>query len=114
MATPVLEKITTVQTQVVDTIALVKEPITTGVTTVVDFVIGKVPNIPAVPYADQIPTPKEVIDNQYKFAKSVIDVNKDIALSLAKAAAPITDKVLDRHTPAARKGTTATAAKKSA
>lgn len=112
--TVVLEKLTDVQGQVVDLLAQTKEPVTTGVSAVVDFVSERVPNVPAIPFAEQIPTPKEVIDNQYKFAKSVIDVNKDIALSLAKAAAPITDKVLDRHTPAARKGTTATAAKKSA
>ena len=55
-----------------------------------------------MPYADQIPTPKELIDNQYKFAKSLIDTNKDIALSVAKAAAPLTDAVLDRK-PVAKK-----------
>ncbi|NLA34911.1 MAG: hypothetical protein GX868_04380 [Actinobacteria bacterium] len=110
MATPVLEKLTNVQDQVVETVSLVKEPITNGVSTVVEFVVGRVPNIPAVPYAERIPTPKELIDNQYKFAKSVIDLNKDIALSVAKAASPITDKILDRKAPAPRKA----AAKKQA
>lgn len=109
MATPVLEKLTNVQDQVVGTISLVKEPLTNGVATVVDFVVEKVPNIPAVPYAEKLPTPKELIDNQYKFLKSVIDVNKDIALSVAKAASPITDRILDRKTPAKK-----AAAKKSA
>ena len=96
MTTPVLDKLTDVQSSVVGYISTVKEPITTGVSTVVEFVIDRFPSIPAVPYADQIPTPKELIDNQYKFAKSIIDTNKDIALSVAKAAAPLTDKVLDR------------------
>ncbi len=103
MPTVVLEKLTDVQSQVVDAISTVKEPITTGVSTVVDFVIDRLPSIPVVPYAEQIPTPKELIDNQYKFAKSLIDTNKDIALSVAKAAAPLTDQVLDRKTTAARK-----------
>jgi len=31
--------------------------------------------------------------------KSLIDTNKDIALAVAKAAAPITDKALDRKAP---------------
>ena len=62
-----------------------------------------------VPFAEQIPTPKELIDNQYKFAKSIIDTNKDIALAVAKAAAPLTDVVLDRK-PVAKK----VAAKKTA
>lgn len=42
------------------------------------------------------PHPVEFINNQYKFAKSVIDVNKEIALAIAKAAAPVTDTVLNR------------------
>lgn len=110
MSTPVLDKLTDVQSQVIDAISTVKEPVSKGVSTVVDFVVERIPNLPVVPYADQIPTPKEIIDNQYKFAKSVIDTNKDIALSVAKAAAPLTDKVLDRK-PVARK---TAAAKKSA
>ena len=109
MTTPVLEKLTDVQTQVVDAISNVKEPVSKGVSTVVEFVIERLPNIPAVPYAEQIPTPKELIDNQYKFAKSIIDTNKDIALAVAKAAAPLTDVVLDRK-PVAKK----VAAKKTA
>lgn len=100
MPTAVLDKLSDVQTSVVDYIATVKEPITTGVSTVVDFVIERIPNLPVLPYAEQIPTPKELIDNQYKFAKSIIDTNKDIALSVARAAAPLTDKVLDRRAPA--------------
>ena len=109
MTTPVLDKLTDVQSSVVGYISTVKEPITTGVSTVVEFVIERLPNIPAVPYAEQIPTPKELIDNQYKFAKSIIDTNKDIALAVAKAAAPLTDVVLDRK-PVAKK----VAAKKTA
>ena len=97
--TVVLDKLTDVQTSVVDTISSVKEPVVTGVSTVVDFIIERLPEIPAVPYAEQIPTPAELVNNQYKFAKSLIDTNKDIALAVAKAAAPLTDKALDRKSP---------------
>ena len=110
MTTPVLEKLTDVQSQVVDAISTVKEPVASGVSTVVDFLLERLPSIPALPFAEQIPTPKEIIDNQYKFAKSIIDTNKDIALTVAKAAAPLTDKVLDRKAPVVRRAT----AKKSA
>jgi len=103
MTTPVIEKLTDVQTQVVDAISGVKEPVTTGVSTVVEFIVERLPQIPTVPFAERIPTPKEVIDNQYKFAKSIIDTKKDIALSVAKAASPLTDKVLDRKAPAVKR-----------
>lgn len=103
--TVVLDKITEVQDQVIDLLSSTKEPVTKGVVTVVDFVTGRLPEIPVLPFAEQVPTPVEVINNQYKFAKSIIDANKDIALAVAKAAAPLTDKVLDRRSarPAAKK-----------
>ena len=103
--TVVLDKISDVQSTVVDTISSVKQPVVKGVTTVVDFVLDRLPEIPAVPYAGQIPTPVELVNNQYKFAKSLIDTNKDIALAVAKAVAPLTDQALDRKTarPAAKK-----------
>ena len=94
--TVVLDKLTDVQEQIVGVLALVKEPVTNGVSTVVDFVSGYVSNVPALPFAEQIPTPKEIINNQYKFAKSILDTQKDVALSVAKAASPLTDQVLDR------------------
>jgi hypothetical protein len=96
MTTPVLEKLTDVQSTVVDTISSVKEPFVRGVTVVVDFVVERAPQIPVLPFADQVPTPAELVTNQFKFAKSVLDANKDIALAVAKAAAPLTDQVLDR------------------
>lgn len=106
MSTPVIDKLTDVQTSVVDAIAQVKEPVVKGVTVVVDFVHDRIGDLPALPYADQIPTPVELINNQYKFAKSFIDTNKDIALSVAKAAAPVTDQVLDRKKATPRKAST--------
>ena len=59
--TVVLDKITDVQSSVVDTISSVKEPVVKGVSTVVDFVVERLPEIPVVPYADQIPTPAELV-----------------------------------------------------
>lgn len=106
--TVVLDKLTDVQANVVDTLASVKEPVVKGVTTVVDFVVDRLPEIPAIPFAEQIPTPAELVNNQYKFAKSIIDTNKELALAVAKAVAPLTDPALDRKPakPAAKKATT--------
>lgn len=92
----VLEKLTEVQDGVLDAIGKVKEPAVKTVTTVIDLITERVPELPALSFGKEIPTPAELINNQHKFAKSVIDVNKDIALAIAKAAAPVTDKVLDR------------------
>ena len=72
---------------------------TDAVSTVVDYVVDRVPEVPAVPFADQIPTPKELIDNQAKFASKLVTTNKSVALAVAKAASPLTDQLLDRRTP---------------
>jgi hypothetical protein len=109
MTTPVIEKLTDLQTQIVNYVSKVQEPVTKGVSTVVDFVAGRVEEIPAVPFAEQIPTPKELIDNQYKFSKQLLDTQKALALAVAKAAAPLTDQVLDRRTAARRSTTKASA-----
>jgi len=106
----VLDKVTDVQDQIVGALSQVKEPVTSGVTTVVDFVTDKLPTVPALPFAEYVPTPVEVVNNQYRFAKQVIDTQKDLYLSVAKAAAPITNQLLARtsvvRTAAAPKVTT--------
>jgi hypothetical protein len=56
--TIVLEKITEVQDQVVGYMAKAKDPVTQGVTSIVEFINDKLPTVPAVPFAEQIPTPK--------------------------------------------------------
>jgi hypothetical protein len=96
----VLDRVTEVQDQVLTAIANTKEPVTTAVATVVGYVVDRAPQVPALPFADQLPTPKELIDNQAKFASKLVTTNKSVALSVAKAAQPLTDQLLDR-TPAA-------------
>ena len=113
MTTPVIETISDVQGQIIVYVGKAKDPLTSGVSTVVDFVTDHVSSIPAMPFADQIPTPKEIIDNQYKFTKQFIDAQKALALSVAKAAAPVTDQVLDRSTPTRKTASSAASKAKS-
>jgi len=98
MSTAIIERVTEIQDQVIEAIDSVKDPVTNAINTVVDFVLDRV-DVPAVPYAEMIPTPKEVIDSQARFATKLVTTNKTVALSAAKAAAPLTDKLLDRKPP---------------
>lgn len=109
MSTPVIERVSDVQEQFIELIASTKTPVTQAVEAVVEFVVQRV-DVPALPFADQVPTPREVIDNQAKFASKLVTTNKSVALSAAKAAAPITDQLLDRQTPASRSGVAKAAA----
>ncbi len=94
--TDVLDRVTEIQDQIVEVIAGTKAPVANAVSTIVDFVIDNVPTVPALPFAEQIPTPKDVIDNQAKFASKLVTTNKTVALAAAKAAQPLTDQLLDR------------------
>ena len=105
--TAVLDRVTEVQDQIIDAITKTKAPVTDAVSTVVEFVLDRVPEVPAVPFADQIPTPKELIDNQAKFASKLVTTNKSVALAAAKAAQPLTDQLLDRTSLKAAKASAA-------
>jgi hypothetical protein len=98
MSTTVLDRLTEVQDQVIEVIGSLKDPVTSAIDTVVTFVTERL-DVPALPYAEYVPTPKEVIDNQAKFASKLVTTNKTVALSAARAAAPLTDKLLDRRSP---------------
>jgi hypothetical protein len=100
--TTVLDRVTDVQDQVISAITSIKDPVTNAVAVVVDFVLERAPEVPAVPFAEQIPTPKELIDNQAKFASKLVSTNKSVALSVASAAKPLTDQLLDRKSGPAR------------
>ena len=98
-----LDPITDVQDRILTALTNVKQPVTTAVGTVVELILDRVPEVPALPYAELIPTPLEVIDNQAKFASKVVTTSKSVAVSAAKAATPLTDKLLDRETTSAAK-----------
>jgi hypothetical protein len=94
--TAVIDRMTEVQDKIISVISDTKAPVADAVSTVVGYVVDRVPAVPAVPFADQIPTPKELIDNQAKFASKLVTTNKSVALAAAKAAQPLTDQLLDR------------------
>jgi hypothetical protein len=106
----VLDPVIEVQDRIIDAISRTKQPLTDAVSQVVDAILGRVPEIPVLPYAERIPTPAELIENQAKFASKLVSTNKSVALSAAKAAAPLTDKLLDRSSVAAARKTSVKAA----
>ncbi len=95
----ILDPVTEVQDRVVEVLSSVKQPVSHAVSTAVEFVLDRFPEVPALPYAEKLPTPLELIDNQAKFAAKVVSTSKSVAVGAAKAAAPLTDKLLDRPAP---------------
>lgn len=100
----VLDPVVEVQERVIEAIAGTKQPVVDAVTRVVEVLLERLPAVPALPYADKLPTPAELVDNQAKFAAKLVSTNKSVALAAAKAAAPLTNQLLDRPSaPAARR-----------
>lgn len=108
--TAVLDKVSEIQDQVIETITNINKPIVEAVSNAVSFVVDNVSEIPAVPFADQIPTPKELINNQAKFATKLVSTNKAVALEFAGATAPLTDPLLGRKVAAKKPAAKKTAA----
>lgn len=104
--TAVLDKVTEIQDQVIETITNINKPIAEAVGNAVNFIVENVSEIPTLPFAEKLPTPKELINNQAKFATKLVSTNKAVALDLAGATAPLTDPLLGRKVaakPAAKK-----------
>ena len=109
MSTQVMDRVSDIQEQIIEWIESLKEPVSDTVGKVTKLVTERV-DVPVVPMADEIPTPKEVIDNQAKFASKLVSTNKSVALGAARAAAPLTDSLLDRRAPAKKAAAKATKA----
>jgi hypothetical protein len=92
----ILEPVTEIQDRIIDAISSLKQPVTKAVNTAVTFVTERRSEFPTLPFAAKLPTPGEVIDNQAKFATKVVSTSKTVANAAAKAAAPLTDQLLDR------------------
>lgn len=99
MATATITKIEEIQSQVIDAMSSIQAPVVDGVKTVVGAIDTRLPQIPEVPYATAIPTPTEIVKNQYDFAAKVLKTNKSLVTAVTQATTPLTDPAL-----AAKKG----------
>jgi len=96
-----LDPVTELQDKVVSGVKSTKQPVADAVATAVALLMERLPEVPALPYAEKLPTPVELIENQAKFATKVVNATKSVAVAAAKSAAPLTDQLLDRTAPVA-------------
>jgi hypothetical protein len=85
-----MDTITKVEDQIVDTIKAAQEPTVDVVRRVAEFVDDLLPeDRPELPYAEQLPSPAEVVENAYAFAQTLLDLNHQFAKALLDAASPL-------------------------
>ena len=94
MSSPVIDKLTEVQEQVLESLEQVQKPIVSAVRRAADSVESYVPELPALPSGDKLQSAQELIANQYDFAVKLLELNKQFADALADAAKPVADKVV--------------------
>lgn len=87
------EVVSQVQDQVIAAVKQTQDITVSAVAQVAETVAGLLPELPALPFAEQIPAPKDVVTKAYAFAGALLDARRDFALRLIEAVAPVTPKV---------------------
>lgn len=88
------ETITKVQDQILDTLAAIQKPVLEAVTKLAEKAESVIPEVPAVPGAERLPTFDELIVNQFAFAEKVLTQQKDFTNDLIEAVKPVSDKLV--------------------
>ncbi len=84
----ILEASTTMQEQFLDAIKTSQDAILSTVDSFVESAAPITEKLPAAPFADQMPSAVDVIDNAFSFAQKLLANQKDFALKLANAYSP--------------------------
>jgi hypothetical protein len=56
-----------------------------------------IPDTPSAPFADELPTAKELIQTSFDFAEQLLKAQREFAENLIAAAAPVTDKAQSKE-----------------
>jgi hypothetical protein len=68
--------------------------VVSAVSTVSQFVGSYIPELPALPFADTVPAPREIVDDYFSFAERALKQQKTYAKDLTKAIEPVSSKLL--------------------
>jgi hypothetical protein len=80
MSTP-LNVMTEIQNQLVDAVKAAQEPVVEAVKSVA----GLLPDLPELPFVDQLPTPEAVVAGSFGFAQRLIAAQGELALAAVQA-----------------------------
>lgn len=78
-----------VQDELLNVIRTSQETVVEAVKTWVETVKAVTPKVPAVPLADKLPRPQDVVANAYDFAEKLLSGQRQFAEELVKATAPL-------------------------
>ncbi|MEW6475866.1 MAG: hypothetical protein AB1679_26720 [Actinomycetota bacterium] len=97
------EMITSLEDQVLETVKQGQEAIVKAVRTWADASKNLIPDLPPLPFADQLPNVSELVENGFAFADKLIASQREFAAAILEAAKPVygaADKAVKNGAPA--------------
>lgn len=98
MSTTASDRAQTVQEQTLKVVRQSQQAVVDAVRTWAKAVESAIPELPAVPYGDRIPTPTEVVERSFSFAEELLKAQHEFAQNLLSAASPVLEKTDQKPT----------------
>jgi hypothetical protein len=93
MARSYLKMVDDAGDQALSALKQAEDAVVSAVGQVSDFVADILPDLPTMPLADTIPTPRETTGTAFDLAEKFLSATKEYTLDLLKALEPVTGKV---------------------
>jgi hypothetical protein len=85
MSTTATEFVQTAQEQTIKSIRQTQQVVIEAVRTWATAVEKTMPETPALPFADELPSPKEIVQTSFEFAEKLLKTQREFAESLLAA-----------------------------
>ena len=92
MPTTVTDYAQTAQEQTLKTISQSQQAIVEAVKAWANAVEKTIPDVPTLPYADELPQPKEIVQTSFAFADQLLKLQQQFVESIVEAASPVLGK----------------------
>jgi hypothetical protein len=97
------EMITSLEDQVLETVKQGQEAVVKAVRTWADASKSLIPDLPPLPFADQLPNTTEIVENAFAFADKLLASQREFVAAILDAAKPVygaADKAVKNGGPA--------------
>ena len=92
MSTTATKQAASAQEQTLKSIRETQHAVVEAVRTWADAVEKTVPAVPSLPYAEELPSPKEIVHTSFDFAEQLLKAQREFAENVLAAASPVIDK----------------------
>jgi hypothetical protein len=86
------EMFSALEDQVLETVRQSQEAVVKAVKTWADAGKSMVPDLPPLPFADQLPNTVDIVENAFDFADKLLAAQRDFAAAILEAARPVISK----------------------